>query len=233
MTANNTDKRGEHEALFSPEDLPDGFFVDAIEALRMISQSFCEHTGKLPQLQEWCQTLLFTARCSGTDLFHELPNTALVDIKAKALLQKRFTAKSGDVIAMPTKDQKWLFALYLTSNRFGTALGLFFEKSQNLKASEQLTPNTAIYTGDRFIKNGRWKIVGSKPEWLSLFPGNLEILHFNEHPGMTRSKIGEFGSAESPDGKMRQLKNGESDGFGFLGEKYRQGYLEEYLESLL
>lgn len=215
-----------------PEDLPDGFFVDALEALRTFSLSFSESTGRLPRLQEWCQTMLFTARCSGTDLFSDIPNTALADLKAKALQQKRFTAKPGDLIAIPTQDSHWRFALYLTSNRFGTVLGLFSEKANDPRPPQQLTPNVAIYSGERLIKNGRWRIIGFRSELLGLFPENLEILHQKNH-AMPRSKIGEFGAAESPDGTMRQLEQGEDASFGFVGKNYIQSYLEEHLESLL
>lgn len=227
----NHNKEGHPDDAIMPEELPDGFFVDALEALRSISLSFSEHTGRLPRLHEWSQAMLFTARSCGTDLFSDLPNTALIDIKAKALQQKKFTAQPGDVIAIPTQDHQWLFALYLTSNRFGTALGLFFEKCKDPRPPQQLKANVAIYTGGRLIKNGRWRIVGFKPELMSLFPDNLDILHQKNQ--LSRSTIGEFGSAESPDGKIRQLKKGEDAGFGFVGNQYTQSYLEEYLETLL
>lgn len=130
-------------------------------------------------------------------------------------------ARPGDVVAIPSGPGYHL-AVVITRNRFGTAYGIFRHRSPQARMPEagaEVRP-FPIYSDDQSVRSGRWRIVGSAPDLLGLFPDDPEIYHMN-------------GIAETASGTIRPVPDEEEAAVGLTDDSYRQGYLSEHLEEEL
>jgi hypothetical protein len=86
-----------------------------------------------------------------------------------------------------------------------------------------------IYSGGRFVANGRWRRVGYFPELLGSFPTEPEIYHSKKN-FPTDDRIGPYGSAENARDELRAITKKEAEDVGLLTGQYRQGMLEDFLD---
>lgn len=212
--------------------LPDDVFVVATESLQHVVTALREAEGEPPSLSLLCDVLVAGLHGSAGDFLSDVAPHAVVGLKPEVLSTTKQKVKPGDVVVIPGKDGTWTMALFLYSNRFGSAVGLFEGRHRTMRLPENPKPRFAIYTGSRHLLSGRWRVASHQPELIKLFPAELEIYHEKakhaRNPG-----VGEFGAAESAAGTIRQLKPGEGESFGFLGQDYSSSYMEEWLEALL
>jgi hypothetical protein len=59
------------------------------------------------------------------------------------------------------------------------------------------------------------------------FPRDPEIYHIKSYHNKENLEIGEFGSAEAPDGKLRDVDKAEAEAIGLLNNTYTQVLLED------
>ena len=141
----------------------------------------------------------------------------------------------GDLIAVPAKNGQWYIGVYLAKNRFGEAYG-FFRGTWPLRpfraedSPEPLLP--VVYSGNRAIKEGIWKIIGNAPQFLTYFPAKPEYYH-NKKFHKDNDAIGPFGSAEDEDGELRTLDEHEARAVGLLDDSYQTTTLGEYIPACL
>lgn len=139
----------------------------------------------------------------------------------------------GDVLAIPVRNG-FRLAVVLTRNRFGTAIGLFEGVSPHGRPSADIlsAPVTPpVYTEESLIKKGTWRIVGHDEELLGGFPAEPEIYHKpGAWPGID---TGEFGAAETADGRLRLIDADESRAVGLQDGTYRATRPAAYLQKVL
>ncbi|HAW29244.1 MAG TPA: hypothetical protein DCY03_14180 [Planctomycetaceae bacterium] len=83
-----------------------------------------------------------------------------------------------------------------------------------------------------FIVNGRWQRISHREDLLGLFPSSPEIYH-SKSDNPSNNIIGQFGSAESPNGELRALCENEARQIELDTGVYRQILLEEQFETFL
>ena len=144
-------------------------------------------------------------------------------------------AQPGDVIAIPSPDGGYYFVVLLATNTFGWAFGILQgkHKARRLAAAATLKPLPQhVYSGGRFVANGRWPVIACRPDLLQLFPTDPEIYH-RKSDHRDNPNIGEYGSGETAAGKLRNLTKQEAEEIGLLTREYKQGWLEEIFEQYL
>ncbi|MBB4966413.1 hypothetical protein [Saccharothrix violaceirubra] len=143
--------------------------------------------------------------------------------------------KPGDLLAIPVSDG-YRVAVVITRNRFGTALGLFDGVTSDGRAHARVLAaprRFPVYTEESLVKSGRWRVVGHDEGLLALFPDSPEVYH---EPGSPVT--GEFGAAESADGRLRLVDRDEAVAAGLsaggLGAgTYRQTMPGARLQTVL
>lgn len=213
-------------------ELPDDVFVIATESIHAIAESLKEATGEAPSIALLCDVLLAGIQGCAGDVLSDVPPHAVVELKPKVVGKAKKKVQPGDVVAIPDGKGGWTLGQFLHSNRFGVALGLFDGHHQVPRLPKVPKVRVAIYTDDRALLSGRWKVVDHRPDLLKHFPAELEI-YFPKEQYTREAMVGEFGAAENVAGKVRQLKPGEGKSFGFVGPKYHSSYMCEELERLL
>jgi hypothetical protein len=177
--------------------------------------------------------LLATLREVGPDL-RDPADAARLTAVTPELRRARARPRVGDVIAVPPGH----LVVLLCRNRIGTAFGLFRGAFPAQAAPADLRTHatgTAVYSEERAIHSGRWRIVGHDEGLLDAFPGEPEIYHLPlpgtpSIPGLP--VIGEFGAAETADGRLRDISEAEARAVDLRGA-YRQSYLYELFEMEL
>lgn len=167
--------------------------------------------------------------------FEDVSSTELVSLEPE-MPKRTINAKRGDVVAIPSDGGSYHLAVVLVArNRFGTALGILRGKLRFPRIGGQdryQARARPLYVDDHLIRNGAWPIVDHVDGLLSLFPDEPEIYHAPDQlwPG---DQAGEFGSAESPSGGLRQIDKEEAEEVGLLSGAYRQVYVSGHLQQLL
>jgi hypothetical protein len=154
---------------------------------------------------------------------------AVTRIRAEVVRSRKVSARVGDIVAIPGGDGNVHAACIVARNSFGVAYGLFHGAATLFALSSDDPPRPVqwpVYSSDRAVKSGRWKIIGHDPRLCSLFPGEPEIFH-RPKPGAP------FGRGETARGKLRDLTREEAEKLGLLSGRYRQTYTCEFLEKQL
>jgi hypothetical protein len=144
----------------------------------------------------------------------------------------------GDLLAIPARDGRYFVAVVVDRNSFGTALGLFTRAAgraalPTVPAADppHLQPRP-VYTGEDEVQAGRWTVIGHDEDLPRLFHAP-EIYHRPaDIPGLDMD-LGQFGSAETPDHRLRQLTEAEADEVGLRDGTYRAIRLGDDLEAHL
>lgn len=145
------------------------------------------------------------------------------------------TIDPGAIFAIPRTEGGFYFVVHLESNRFGSSFGIlqgFNESPQFSDAFKVVALNKYIYTGTKAVRNGNWKAAGSDSKLLGLFPEKPEIFHQKAFQQASQS-IGEFGSAESAEGVLRDLTESEANDVFLSQPPYRQIMIETEFEVFL
>lgn len=151
------------------------------------------------------------------------------------MTKRRTSVTPGTILGIPREEGGYYPVIYITSNRFGDAFGLFdgFVQEPHIPSTWSPTPILRpVYSGTSLIEAGRWVRLGHRADLLKLFPNAPEIYHAKvHHPA--NPKIGPYGSAETPTEELRQLTETEANEIGLTNNSYRQVRLEEELEQFL
>ena len=192
-------------------DLNDAVFVEAAELLTLVAQTDEDLAAGILRILH--RPGVAFADVDGSEV------VSLTVIPGKRVAK----AKPGDVLAIPTAGGANHRAVVILRNRFGTALG-------PLRGSA--ARQRPIYTDDYAVASGAWRIVGHDESLLALFAAEPEIYHSPAlaFPGVS---IGEFGSAETAAGVLREISREEAEEVGLLDGSYRQVHLSERVPGLL
>lgn len=224
-------KRYESDEPSRVSGLNDGVFVDATDCLvALVEQLGAAGTPVSPR--RFAAALVQVLRSE---------KIALADItgadvrKLAAEPSKQRGARTGDILALPSRQGGYRMAVVLTRNRFGTAIGLFHGRSpqgrlsRSLRAAPRKYP---VYTEESRIKDGTWKIVGHDESLSALFPADPPIYHEpNAWPGIVDT--GDFGAAETADGSMRFIDADEAREVGLQDGTYRSSHVADFLQKTL
>ena len=215
-------------------ELSDSVFVVVSDLIQDLSRLVATEMGQAPSLVELGVLLLEgLRRC--LDALADLHPGDLLSIKPKS--KKKIVPAVGDLVAIPTVEEKFFIASVLTKNRFGTAYG-FFKGARGARpfslANHPEPRLFPIYSGERAVAQGRWKLIGHDKALLRLFPAEPEIYHQKSSVlNANDSKIGPYGAAENGKGELRSISEEEANKVGLLRGEYRQTYTEEFLETRL
>jgi hypothetical protein len=194
-----------------------------------------EESGVKPSLNDLCEILAVSLRgCSG-DLLSDVDVQAVEKLTPKVAPHKKVSLKPGDVLAVPREKGGYYFVIYIASNRFGEAFGIFEGHRQVPYVSSRWEPvpvKYPVYTGKALVVSGRWRRIDHREDLLDSFPKSPEIYHSkSDHP--SDDQIGPYGSGEKATEELRQLTEAEARQIGLIQGTYRQVMLEEEFEKYL
>jgi hypothetical protein len=133
----------------------------------------------------------------------------------------RKTPKIGDLVSIPAAAGGYHLALVVAKNHFGTAFGIFKGTYQTARLHRNAEANPhPVYSDDRSILRGSWRVIGHHDSLRSLFPTSPEIYH-------------RVGMAENAEGIMREVSDDEAIQVGLSNGTYRQAYMSEVLQREL
>lgn len=199
--------------------------------------------GTAPTLEALCAALAEALRLCPDGMLGDARPADITAVEAevegkKARGGKKRASRVGDLVAIPAEGGEYYTAVVVAKNTTGTAYG-FFEgttppEGATAAGRSPLPKPNPLYSGDRFVGNGRWKIVGHDEAALAHFPAQPEIYY---PPGLPEwiSK-GPYGAAQQQDGSFRDLSREEAEELGLLregGGGYRSVYQEDALEKYL
>ena len=221
------------EGLIS--SLNDSCFVHARESLRTLCQMIEEESGVKPSLNDLCEILAVSLQGCNGDMLSDVDVQAVEKLTPKVAPHKKVSLKPGDILAAPREKGGYYFIIYITSNRFGEAFGIFEGHRQVPYVSSRWEPVPAkfpVYTGKALVVSGAWRRIDHREDLLDLFPKSPEIYHSkSDHP--SDDQIGPYGSGETPTEELRQLTEAEARQIGLIQGTYRQVMLEEQFEKYL
>jgi len=208
--------------------LNDAAFVEAADALAAIVERIAATTGRPAAAQEVADAVRQGMQALS---FADVSGDRVRSLTVEAP-KRRARAKAGDLLAIPVGPATYRLAVVVARNTFGTALGLFDGAYRTLRPStvDRVYRPRPMYADDDLIADGTWPVVGHDESLLSLFAAEPERYHW---PDPSWRGIGPFGSAEKPDGTLRDLSEAEAREVGVIGGTYQQIYASEYLQRLL
>lgn len=221
------------EGLIS--SLNDSCFVHAGECLTTLCQMIEEESGVKPSLNDLCEILAVSLQgCSG-DLLSDVDVQAVEKLTPKVAPHKKVGLKPGDILTVPREKGGYYFIIYITSNVFGEAFGVFEGHRQVPYVSSRWEPvpiKYPVYTGKALVVSGRWRRIDHREDLLDLFPKSPEIYH-SKSDNPSNDQIGPYGSGETATDELRQLTEAEARQIGLIQGTYRQVMLEEQFEKYL
>ena len=224
------------------DELNDNCFTLSTELVRNLCSEFATEIGEPPSIDELCELILWGIKSNSSDILRNISIENITEIKAKVTKRKTITPKRGDIIAVPETSKLHHLLIYLGrfgsfGHAYGIILGKYYLKPLKQDWNPKIYPRH-IFTGLRFVANGKWKIIASMPQLLEQFPDDPEYFHekkfHHDNPA-----IGEYGSAETPyktDGtgsKIRKLSKKEAIKLGISDNDFFQSGMEEITESFL
>jgi hypothetical protein len=226
-------------------ELNDNVFNLAADLMAETAARLRADSAEAPTLDALCAALTAALRLCPDELFTGARPAEVTAVGAevegkKKRGGKKRASRAGDIVAIPAGGGGYYTAVVVAKNIFGTAYGIFEGQTplEGVSASGRAPlakPNT-LYSGDRFVGKGRWKIVGHDDAALAHFPAEPELYH---RPGLPEwlSK-GAFGAAQHPkEDKFRDLSKEEAEELGLLSEpgpgSYKGVFQEEAFEQYL
>ncbi|WP_432066372.1 hypothetical protein [Streptomyces sp. C10-9-1] len=211
-------------------ELNDSTFIDAASFLASIAEGA---SGQPLSPSGLASSLVLTLKESGISL-EDVAGEEVAELTVDTA-KKPAKPRIGDVLAIPVSGGEYRMASVVARNRFGTALGFLrgrFSVPRPVSGERLAARQFPIYTDDRLVATGAWRVVGHDESLLSLFPAEPEIYHAPDlrWPGID---LGEFGAAEKPSGEIRLIGIDEARAVGLLDGTYRQSYLGEFLEQFM
>jgi hypothetical protein len=214
-------------------ELNDSVFVDAADVLSVLAKHVAG-SNKMPiSVSDFASALALVLRESRIPM--EGAGGDEVSVLTAAVPKRIAKPKIGDILAIPAAGGGYHLTSVVARNRFGTALGLIrgrFPVPRIRETAHLGVRRFPVYTDDRLVSTGAWKVVGHDESLLSLFPEEPEIYHAPDLrlPGID---LGEFGAAETPSGEIRLVDIEEAGAVGLAGGGYQQAYMGESLMRLL
>jgi hypothetical protein len=215
--------------------LNDSCFVHARESLRTLCQMIEEESDVKPSLKDLCEILAVSLQSCSSDLLSDVDVRAVEKLTPKVAPHKRVSLRPGDILAVPREKDGYYFIIYIASNRFGEAFGIFSGHRQIPRLPAKWEPVPAkfpVYTGKSLVVSGRWRRIDHREDLLDLFPKAPEIYH-SKSDNPSNGRIGPYGSAEAATGELRELTEAEANQIGLTRGTYRQVMLEEQFEKYL
>ncbi|WBB58741.1 hypothetical protein O7599_24390 [Streptomyces sp. WMMC500] len=211
-------------------ELNDSIFVDAASFLSAMAKGA---SGRLLPTSELASSLVLTLKDSRISL-EDVAREEVAELTVHTA-KKPTKPRIGDVLAIPASGGGYRIASVVARNRFGTALGFIrgrFDVPRPASGERLVVHQFPIYTDDRLVATGAWRVVGHDENLLSLFPAEPEIYHAPDlqWPGID---LGKFGAAEKAAGEIRLIEIDEARAVGLLDGTYRQSYLGELLEQFM
>jgi hypothetical protein len=214
------DKRPIPRSASRVGELNDAAFVSAARMISILLERRAR-PGHSVSADDLLSDLVDTIRGVPLDLLAR-PPAELREIHISGPPARR-SPKVGDLVAIPAVAGGYYLALIVARNRFGTAFGFFRGRHDvprpRRTAAADVNPHP-IYSDERSILSGRWRIVGNVDRLLSLFPDDPEIYH-------------RMGVAETADGATREVSDEEAAQVGLSNGGYRQAYMSEVLQREL
>lgn len=223
-------------------DLNDNVFNLAADLTAEAAGSLKAGAGTAPTLEALCASLAEALRLCPDEMLGDAKPADITAVEAevegkKARGGKKRASRVGDLVAIPAEGGEYYTAVVVAKNTTGTAYG-FFEGTTPLEGATAsgrapLPKPNPLYSGDRFVGKGRWKIVGHDEAALAHFPEQPEIYY---PPGLPEwMSKGPYGAAQRQDGSFRDLSREEAEEIGLLGEGggYRTVYQDDELEKYL
>jgi hypothetical protein len=214
-------------------ELNDVVFVEASAVLSQLGKGIPAAASPDAATNEFAFRLLEALKGSEISL-EDVSGSDVVSLEISAP-KTPVKARRGDIVAIPGLSSNRHLGVVLTQNRFGTAIGLLHSSSllpRLRKASRCPAYPRPVYTDDRSIADGEWPIIDHAEDWVRSFSDEPEIYHAPNRlwPG---DHVGQFGSAESPTGGMREITREEGEEVGLASGTYRQVYVSQHLQQLL
>jgi hypothetical protein len=215
--------------------LNDSCFVHAGNYLTALCEMVEEESGVKPTLDDLCELLAVSLRGCSSELLSDVDVLAVEELTPKIAPHKRIRLKPGDIVAVPRERGGVYFVIYITSNQFGDAFGIFEGHRQVPYLPAEWRPSPIVYpvySGREMVIRGRWRRIGHREDLLGLFPKSPEIFH-SKSDNRSNDRIGRYGSGETITGELRDLTEAEAREIGLIQRTYRQGMLEEQFEKYL
>lgn len=232
MAAKRNDDRDSRRCV---DELGDACLCLAVHNVAEICAAIRQELGQSPELQAICDVLAYAITCLPDDAIIDANPSAVTFLSAKITTRRKVDTRPGSLFAVPGPDGRFHFVVLIACNRFGWAFGVLSHVSES---SHYRPPNPTeierypVYTGGRFVTNGRWRRVGYVPEILALFPQEPEIYHRKTDFPMD-DRIGAHGSAENARAQLRTITEQEAEEIGLLTQEYPGVLIEEEFESFL
>jgi hypothetical protein len=194
-----------------------------------------EESGIKPSLSDLCGILAVSLQSCSGDLLSDVDVQAVEKLMPKVAPHKKVSLKPGDVLAIPREKGGYYFVIYIISNRFGEAFGIFGGHRQVPHVASRWEPvpvRLPVYTGKSLVVSGRWRRIDHREDLLDLFPKSPEIYH-SKSDNPSNDRIGPFGSGETSAEELRDLTESEANQIGLIQGTYHQGMLEEQFEKYL
>ena len=175
----------------------------------------------------------------GADLADALRRSRLVLDDIHDVRTVRFTVpprrtrmQPGQAVAIPVAGGVRV-ALVLERNRFGVALGVLdgVVRRPHVTQAALGGPVRVIHTDDRRLAEGAWWVLGRDAVTVERLGVEPEIYHSPRSRSVETH--GEFGLAETADGRLRRISREEAEAVGLLDDTYRQVLLSEEVERRL
>jgi hypothetical protein len=217
------------------ESLSDDAWINIHYHLSALGEAIEKDLGRKPTSKEFFEILSWALGHTTAELFEDVAPGSLSKLTAKFHAERR-KIDPGTVIAIPGRNAQWYPVLYLTSNRFGDAFGTFPENKLPelpLKTNQSPAGGRVIYSMLKSVRKGQWRILGSRPDLLRCFPKDPEIYHSKTHYNLENPKIGKFGSAESPNGDLRDIDEAEAKSVGLLDGTYESALIGDEVANYL
>jgi len=217
------------------DELSDDCVSLAVENVAELCNAIEQELGQAPTLRGICEVLAYAIACLRDDAISDANPSAVTTLVAKKASRTKVDTRPGSLFAVPAPEGTFFFVVLITRNRFGWAFGVLRHVATS--SHYRPTPDSQvlrypIYSGGRFVANGRWRRVGYVPELLLSFPREPEIYH-SKNDSHADECIGPYGSAENAHNELRAVSKKEAEDVGLLSGEYRQGMLEEQFEKFL
>ncbi|MFF4053870.1 hypothetical protein ACFYZ5_45525 [Streptomyces chartreusis] len=205
-------------------ELDDSIFASAASLMAVMAEGV---DGDPLSPSELAASLAVTIRSSNISL-DDVSGEEIAELGTQ-VSKKIAKPKIGDILAIPTSAGDYYVAAIVARNRFGTALGFLrgkFRVPRPVGGEHVEVYPLPVYTDDRLVGTGQWKVIDHDEKLLPLFPSEPEIYHAPDlqWPGVD---IGEFGAAEKANGEIRLIGLDEARQVGLLDGTYQQSYLGE------
>jgi len=211
-------------------ELEDAAWASVQYNIESLGEEIAKAIGRKPTCNEFFELLSWALENTNLDIFEDVGPRAIARI-APVLHPQPQRIRPGTVMGIPLDASAWQPAVYLTSNTFGAAFGICEGVLSEPNISADWQPKAVsghIYSELRPVREGRWKILAVRPDLLRLFPAEPEI-YYDKRDYSDNPSIGPFGSAESPNGTLREISEAEAQSVGLISGQYQRVLSEDAL----